>query len=203
MKSSSSPARPLVVALAGLAMGTLSITPAFAWMHTGRYGTASGGDGSWSAHGWRGGSASGGGGSWSGTGWRGGTASGGGGVWHATGANGGSAWGYHGSYYGGYHPPTTVNYYGSNCYNCGGWNAGAAAGTLAAGAVLGATVAGAAYAAGAASAQAPAIGTIYGTLPSGCGYVPEGSATYYNCGTMWLQPAFGANGVYYRVVAAP
>ena len=40
------------------------------------YGSASGGDGSWSGSGYRGGSASGGGGSWSGTGYRGGTASG-------------------------------------------------------------------------------------------------------------------------------
>ena len=39
-------------------------------------------------------------------------------------ANGGTA--YHSPYYGAaypaYHPPTTVNVYGSSCYNCGGWN---------------------------------------------------------------------------------
>ena len=51
-----------------------------------------------------------------------------------------------GTYYGGsystYHPPTTVNYYGSSCYNCGGWStAGAAAAGVAVGAVVGATVA--------------------------------------------------------------
>ena len=34
---------------------------------------------------------------------------------------------YHPPYYGAavypaYHPPTTVNYYGSGCYDCGGWS---------------------------------------------------------------------------------
>ncbi len=38
----------------------------------------------------------------------------------------------------GYHPPATVNYYGDDCYNCGGWDA---AGAAVAGAVVGATVA--------------------------------------------------------------
>src|SRR5690242_10033547 len=60
------------------------------WNYSGLRGTASGGDGSWSAHGWRGGSASGGNGSWSGTTYRGGTAAGGEGAWHATGAEGGT-----------------------------------------------------------------------------------------------------------------
>jgi hypothetical protein len=32
---------------------------------------------------------------------------------------------------------------------------------------------------------------------------PLNGATYYVCGTSWFQPSFGANGVYYRVVAAP
>jgi hypothetical protein len=28
-------------------------------------------------------------------------------------------------------------------------------------------------------------------------------ATYYLCGNTWFQPAYGANGVYYRVITAP
>ena len=38
------------------------------------------------------------------------------------------------AYYPGYHPPTTVNYYGAGCYNCGGWST---AGAAAAGAAVG------------------------------------------------------------------
>ena len=44
--------------------------------------------------------------------------------------------------YPGYHPPITVNYYGSGCYNCGGWSTGgAAAAGAAVGMVIGASVA--------------------------------------------------------------
>jgi hypothetical protein len=207
--------------LASLALVALAAHDASAWVRAGGFGTASGGGGSWSAHGWRGGSASGGDGSWSATGYRGGTASGGGGSWSAHGAYGGSAYGsggewhgtgaYGGSYYGGYHPPTTVNYYGSGCGTCGGWAAGAAATGLVAGAALGAAATSAsnsantanAYAAGVAAGQAQAIGAIYGQLPAGCTYSPVGGTTYYQCNGMWLEPAFGANGVYYRSVAVP
>eukprot|EP01030_Chromulinospumella_sphaerica_P005751 gene5751-5627_t len=95
-----------------------------------RGGTASGGDGSWSARGENGGTASGGEGSWHGTGAEGGTAYGGEGSWHAQGEYGGSASGYHADGYGTtvyhpstygttyYHPPTAV-YASSGCYNCG------------------------------------------------------------------------------------
>ena len=41
------------------------------------------------------------------------------------------------------------------------------------------------------------------SLPGGCAYAPVNGAAYYNCGGMWLQPAYGANGVFYRTVAAP
>ena len=213
--------RGAISGLIGFAVVVLAVQDANAWFHAGAYGTASGGGGSWSAHGWRGGSASGGGGSWSGTGYRGGTASGGGGSWSAHGAYGGSASGsggywhgtgaYGGSYYGGYHPPTTVNYYGSGCYNCGGWGGGAAATSLLAGAALGAAAANAnntansanAYAAGVTAGQASTLGAIYGQLPAGCTFTDVQGANYYHCGAMWLEPAFGANGVYYRSVAAP
>lgn len=136
---------------------------------------------------------------------------------------------YHSPYYGdpyvGYHPPATVNYYGSGCYNCGSNDAGAAA---VAGAVVGMAAGAAvasneaaqasantanAYNAGynaaeantAASASASyAMGSVYTRLPSGCISPPvAGGSTLFLCGNTWFQPASGANGVYYRVVPAP
>jgi hypothetical protein len=133
-------------------------------------------------------------------------------------ASGGTA--YHPPYYGAaypaYHPPTTVNYYGSSCGNCGGWST---AGAVAAGAVVG-MAAGAAvasadananasnaysagYAAGTASAPTYAMNAIYATLPGGCAQAQVQGGTYYVCGGTWFQPSYGANGVYYRVVPAP
>jgi hypothetical protein len=210
-----------LVCLSALAVAT----PADAWVHSGAWGGhASGTAGSWSATGARGGTASGGGGSWSGTGYRGGTASGGSGSWSATGYRGGTAAGgegswhgtgaygttYAGGYYGGYHPPTVVNhYYGTGCWNCGGWNTCAA---VAAGAVAGVAVGAAAasantaaatsnaYAAGVAAGSAPVI---YAALPAGCVYSPVGGQAYYRCGAAWFSPYYGANGTYYRVVPGP
>ncbi len=222
-----------IIGLVSLVIAALPPAPADAWAAAGRYGGhASGGGGSWSAEGARGGTASGGGGSWSGEGFRGGTASGGGGSWHANGAYGGSASGGGGSwqatnrygttaaggynhYYGGsyayYHPPTTVNVYGSSCGSCGGW---AVAGAAAVGAAVGASVANAnnqaanadAYSAGYSAGSADtayAMGAIYATLPGGCNPATVSGTTYYLCGPHWLKPAFGANGVYYRVVPTP
>ena len=219
-------------ALVTAIVAAASCGSAFAWSHTGAHGSASGGDGSWNAStnrggsasgsdgswnasGFRGGSASGGGGSWNAKGADGGTASGGDGSWHATSANGTTAYGSADHYYGGtystYHPPTTVNtYYENGCSDCGGWNAaGAAAVGVAAGTVIGAASANAAtsnaYAAGVAagSSQYP-VGSIYTTLPAGCAYDLVGNVAYYKCGGgVWLTPASGANGVYYRVTPAP
>lgn len=136
-----------------------------------------------------------------------------------TAANGATA--YHSPYYGGgyaypaYHPPTTVNVYGSGCYNCGGWNtAGAAAAGVAVGMVAGAAVASAntaaattsAYNAGVAAGTASASfspGAVYAVLPSGAHVVNQNGLTYYVSGNTWFKPAYGANGVYYTVVAAP
>src|SRR5574341_460721 len=130
-----------------------------------------------------------------------------------------SATAYHSPYYGAaypaYHPPTTVNVYGSGCYNCGGWYtagaaaAGAAVG-MAAGVAIGSASTGAAtsnayasgYAAGAANTTY-AMGAIYATLPPGCTNPSIQGTTYYLCGNTWFQPAYGANGVYYRVVPTP
>jgi hypothetical protein len=96
------------------------------------------------------------------------------------------------------------SYYGSGCYNCGGW---AAAGAMATGAALGAAATSAnqtnAYDAGFAAGSTYALGAIYPSLPAGCAYSPVGAVTYYRCGTAWFSSSYGANGVYYRVVAAP
>ncbi|AFY61816.1 hypothetical protein [Synechococcus sp. PCC 6312] len=170
-------------------------------------GSVSHSDGSWSASTSRGGSASGGDGSWNATGYRGGTASGNDGTWHGTTASGTTAYGDH-TYYGGtystYHPPTVVNsYYGSGCYNCGGWAAAGAAVGVATGAAISSAASANAYAAGAAAANAYAMGAIYPVLPTGCQAISTQSGTFYQCGTTWFSPAYGANGVYYRVVQAP
>ncbi len=138
---------------------------------------------------------------------------------HTTYTAAGGTTAYHSNYYGttaypAYHPPTTVNVYGSSCYNCGGWSsAGAAAAGLAVGVAVGATVASAntaaatsnAYAAGvAAGAGAPfAVGTIYATVPAGAVVTNVYGQNYYLVGNTWFLPAYGANGVYYRVVAPP
>jgi hypothetical protein len=122
---------------------------------------------------------------------------------------------YYGGTYAAYHPPTTVHYYGSSCSNCGGWStAGAAAAGAAVGMAAGAAVASAntaaatssAYAAGysaGATTTAYALDALYATLPAGCAISPVASTTYYHCGTTWFQPAYGANGIYYRVVPTP
>ncbi len=141
-----------------------------------------------------------------------------GGAWHGSAANSYGA--YHGSDYGGYyhsttagadgvyhtgvngayyHQPAVVNSYGG-CYNCGvGYWGGAAAGVAV----------GTAVAVGAADANAEAyasnwpIGQTYGYLPAGCHFDGVNNVPYYRCGAMWLKPTYGANGVNYRVVAAP
>ena len=158
-----------------------------------------------------------------------------GGGWSKTGAAGGTAYGdaHYGTAYHPptavvpvYHPPVTVNSYGSSCYNCGGWSTAAAAATGAAvGVVVGASVASAktaaatssAYSAGVAAGAAGAAGTttvtvvqttyvpgaIYPTVPAGAMSINKNGATYYLSGNTWFQPSYGANGVYYRVVPAP
>lgn len=106
----------------------------------------------------------------------------------------------------GTHQPATANYYGGSCYNCGsgGWGAAAAGAAVGAtvGVAAGVAASSSAYSAGvnagyaAAAAPPPAA---YAVLPAGCVYrlLPR----EYSCGSMWLAPAYGANGVYYRVVA--
>jgi hypothetical protein len=156
----------------------------------------------------------------------------GGSAYHATGSgytsytNSSGATAYHSPYYGGaypaYHPPVTVNNYGSGCYNCGGWStAGAAAAGLAVGVVTGAAVASANTAAATSNAynagvvagstayavpvvgNAFPMGAIYATLPAGCITPQVAGGTYYLCGNAWFRPSYGANGIYYRVVPSP
>ncbi len=59
-----------------------------------------------------------------------------------------------------------------------------------------------------AAASAPAGGSYatgvnYAALPAGSMAINKNGTTYYLSGNTWFQPAYGANGVYYRVVAAP
>ncbi|RZL90610.1 MAG: hypothetical protein EOP82_15225 [Variovorax sp.] len=92
-----------------------------------------------------------------------------------------------------YHPPVAVPYYHAGCYNC--------AGAVAAGAVVG-MAAGAAIATAAARPLYP-VGVSYATLPAGAVFVDRNGINYYQVGTTWFKPAYGANGVYYSVVPAP
>jgi hypothetical protein len=79
-------------------------------------------------------------------------------------------------------------------YSASGCNGCAAT----AGAIAGAT---AGVAVGVAAASAAAPHPAYAALPAGCIYRPLPRA--YDCGGMWLSPAYGANGVYYQVVPRP
>ena len=138
-----------------------------------------------------------------------------GGYYHGTSASNGtvSHTGYYGtstaSYGNYYHQPAVVNSYGGpgGCYNCGGGGWGAAAAGVAVGTAVGVAVGAAntsaAYSAGvnagyAAAAPQPVA---YARLPAGCFYRPL--AREYSCGSMWLAPAYGENGVFYQVVPPP
>ena len=111
---------------------------------------------------------------------------------------------YHPPGYGGYpgypayHPPVAVPYYSAaGCYGC----------AAAAGAVVGAT---AGMAVGAAAASAARPGGICAARRAGglCEFagrlhLPNPLPHEYECAGTWFAPAYGANGVYYRVVAPP
>ena len=47
------------------------------------------------------------------------------------------------------------------------------------------------------------MGMNYAAVPAGSFPVNKNGTTYYLNGNTWFQPAFGANGVYYKVVPAP
>lgn len=59
------------------------------------------------------------------------------------------------------------------------------------------------YAAGMASRARTPVGAIYTQLPANCAMQSVQGRTLYSCDNTWFQPNFGANGVFYRVVAAP
>ena len=87
------------------------------------------------------------------------------------------------------------------------YNAGVAAGSANATAASSAAYS-AGAAAGAAAARAPSgggysVGANYAALPAGAMTINKGGTTYYLSGNTWFQPAYGANGVYYRVVTTP
>ena len=129
--------------------------------------------------------------------------------------------------YAAYHPPVAVPYYSSGCYGCAAAagavvgvaagaaiassaNAAATSNAYAAGVATGSANSAAAYqsgyAAGATTTAAPAnwvTGASYASLPAGSMAVQKNGTTYYLNGNTWFQPAFGANGVHYTVVAAP
>jgi hypothetical protein len=48
-----------------------------------------------------------------------------------------------------------------------------------------------------------AMGMNYAAVPAGSIMINKNGGTYYLNGNTWFQPAYGANGVYYRVVTAP
>jgi hypothetical protein len=111
-----------------------------------------------------------------------------GGAWHGSAANSQGA--AHTNEYGTttssyYHQPAVVNHYGTTCVNCrpAEWGAPAAIGVAAG------------------VATATAVATTVTAPPAGCAYRPI--LHRYDCGATWLEPAYGANGVYYRVVPAP
>jgi hypothetical protein len=47
------------------------------------------------------------------------------------------------------------------------------------------------------------IGAVYVVLPAGCVTPDVQGKAYYLCGNTWFSAAYGANGVYYKVVPAP
>ena len=47
------------------------------------------------------------------------------------------------------------------------------------------------------------MGMSYAALPAGSITINKNGTTYYLSGNTWFQPAYGANGVFYKVVSAP
>ena len=46
-------------------------------------------------------------------------------------------------------------------------------------------------------------GQNYSKIPSGCLTPSVQGQTYRLCGNTWFQPAYGANGLYHKVVPTP
>jgi hypothetical protein len=47
------------------------------------------------------------------------------------------------------------------------------------------------------------MGAVYAVLPAGCSTPEVQGKAYYLCGNTWFSAAYGANGVYYKVVPTP
>ena len=87
-----------------------------------------------------------------------------------------------------------------NHYN--GW------GAFAAGAAVGAVTTAAVASAARPSTttvvvQAPALGSVYATLPAGCGVVSAGEATLYNCNNVYYRPYYQGTSLVYQVTTYP
>mgnify|MGYP000895510662 FL=1 len=211
--------KTIVIGMAGLALGALLPQQAAAWASANRFGGSTehvAGVGTEHTNRWGGSSEHAYGGGTEHTNVYGGTTAGkyGEGAYHTT---PGGATAYHPpgypAYpaYPGYHPPVAVPYYSaSGCYGCAA-AAGAVVGVAAGAAVASANTAAATsnayasgYAAGSANtAAAYRMGVNYAALPAGAVAVQKYGTTYYLLGNIWFQPAYGANGVYYRVVPTP
>jgi hypothetical protein len=96
----------------------------------------------------------------------------------------------------------TGAYPAASCWNCGA--AAAAVGGLAVGAMAGAAAASASQPSTTVVVQqGPSVGTIVSGLPDGCQRMVVNDKTYYQCGSTWYKPSFGADGVDYKVVNVP
>ncbi len=199
--------KTIVFALAGLISTTLFSGEAAAWGSANRFGGSTehvAGVGTEHTNAWGGSSAHAFGGGSEHTNVYGGTTAGryGEGAYHTT-PSGATAYRPPDSSYP-YHPPVAVPYYSaSGCYGCAA-AAGAVVGVAAGAAVASSSAYSSGYAAGSANtAAAYAMGVNYAALPAGAVAVPKYGTTYYLLGNTWFLPAYGANGVYYRVVPTP
>jgi hypothetical protein len=101
-----------------------------------------------------------------------------------------------------------VNVHGG-CYNCGyyhdnDWNWGSFAAGAAVGVATTAVVAAATRPSSTTVVvQAPAVGTVIGTLPGGCATVATGGAVIYQCSNTYYRPYYQGTQLVYQVVTYP
>jgi len=174
--------------LIGAALAVMAAIPAqeaSAWVHRGWGGVSAGRVGEGWAH----------------AGWGGVTEGKAGEGWAHEGYYGGAAYGYHGDVTTVHNTYVTGAYPTSSCWNCGA--AAAAVGGLAIGAAAGAAAASAAQPTTVVVQQGPAVGSIVSSLPDSCQLMTVNGKTYYQCGSIWYKPTFGADGVDYKVVNVP
>ncbi len=131
------------------------------------------------------------------------------GAWVAAGTRGG--FGGHGFVAAGGHPPPPPIHHGGGCYGCGA--AGFAMGAMTGAAIAHASTPSTVYVNPAPTVvvQQPevvvqssySIGTHLAQLPEGSKSMVVNGVNYYQSGSVWFKPYFGASGVYYEVVQAP